>query len=173
MQLDKTWVGPIYGMYLNSMTEGPKTPCFFFTSGYLQDSPLIGSSKLEMFINIQVLSTFLFFNVFFLINFYLGVPVPRTWALFFTLHLPFLGWVSFKGLYLSWCLYPAFWRASWYLGATLRNICIYIYSLPQNFLFLFTFHQFYLSKAKHLMFLLQKFLKGRKNIHKKGEISKI
>ena len=43
-------------MKINNMTEGPKTPCFFFPSGYLQDSPVIGSSKLKMLSNIQVLT---------------------------------------------------------------------------------------------------------------------
>ena len=69
-------------MHLNNMTEGPKTPCFFFTSGYLQDSPVIGSSKLKMLNDIQELSTFLFFNVFVVRNFYPGFPGPRKWALF-------------------------------------------------------------------------------------------
>ena len=45
-------------MYLNNMTEGPKTPCFFFTSGYIQDSPVIGSSKLKIYCNILVLKIY-------------------------------------------------------------------------------------------------------------------
>ena len=71
----------IYGMKYD-MTGGPKTRCFFITSGYLQDSLVIGSSKLKMFSKIQDLKNFLFFNVFVVRNFYLGVPVPQTWALF-------------------------------------------------------------------------------------------
>ena len=50
----------LYGMYLNNMTDGPKTP--FFTLGYLQDSPIIGSSKLKMLSNIQVLPIFCIFQ---------------------------------------------------------------------------------------------------------------
>ena len=61
---------------------GDQKLAFFITFGNLQDSPVVGSSKLKMFSNIQVLAIFLFFNVFVVRNFYLGVPGLPTWALF-------------------------------------------------------------------------------------------
>ena len=65
-------------MYLNNMTEGPKTPCFF----YFRISPGFPCNRIIK-IKIQDLEFFLFFNVFVFRNFYLGFQVPWTRVLRF------------------------------------------------------------------------------------------